>query len=355
MRTSFAVIGGGAVGLATAADLVRRGCSDLRICETDAKTVEALRKAGGVRYDGLIGSGFAPVRLITTSHADAVDGADVVMVSTTADAHPAVAAALAPILVDGQVVLLHQGYLAGALLFERNLRTYDCHAEVVLAETGTSVYSCARMAPNAVFVNGVKAWTEITSFPAGVEEQIIAMLGKAFPQLEPGTNTLETGLNNPNPSGHIPDYVFNLGLAKDDRARGTFHFRELWTEPVQRVKAQMESERLAVMSAMGFDGLTRDEFVRRCYPPGSGTRILAGAPRIGPELLPRYIWEDVPAGLVPLVALAAASGVKAPVCQMILDVVCLLFEADFVENGRNLQQLGIGELGPGEIIALFKG
>jgi opine dehydrogenase len=252
-------------------------------------------------------------------------------------------------------VILHQGYLGGTLLFERDLRRHGCRAELELAETATTVYSCARMTPASVFINGVKVWIEITSFPAGIEKQIIAKLSKAFPQFEPGTNTLETGLNNPNPSGHIPDYLFNLGLAYKDGVQGTFHFRELWIEPVQRVKARMESERLAVMSALGLRGMTRNEFVHRSYPAGSGARMTTGVPRFGPKLLPRYIWEDVPAGLVPLVALATTVGVDVPVSQLLIDVASVAFETDFVKKGRNLERLGIAGLDPAAIIALFAG
>jgi opine dehydrogenase len=343
------------MGLATAADLVRRGYSDVRLCDVDEQAVQALASAGGIQYEGLFGSGFARVTLATRSHAHAVAGANVILVSTLAGHQAQVAVALAPVLVDDQVVILHQGCTGGAFLFAQELRRHDCTAHIHLAETVNTVYLCGRQGLTSVFVKGVKAWLEITSFPAGSEEQILSRLDGTFPSFAPGTNSLETGLNNPNPMVHVPSYLGNLGLvgATSEAAQGTLYLGEIISEPVDRLVHLLDAERLAVMAALGLRAISYDDFGTRCYPPGAS--MTSGVPRFGPKLLPRFIEEDVPAGLVPIASLAAKVGINVPITRLLIDLASTLWKVDFVQTGRNLRCFGLADLDAEGVVAAFAG
>jgi opine dehydrogenase len=62
------------------------------------------------------------------------------------------------------------------------------------------------------------------------------------------------------------------------------------------------------------------------------------APR---SLNSRYIYEDIPTGLVPLSEIGKAVGVKTPLMDIIIDLANYLLKTDFRLEGRNLVNLGL--------------
>ncbi len=354
-KPTFAIIGAGAVGLATAADLVRRGYTKVRLCDIDPQVVDTLVEAGGIHYEGLVGSGFSPIQMSSHSHAEAISGADIIMISTIAATHASIAASIAPDLSEGQVVILHQGCTGGAFLFARELRNSGCRANILLADTMNTVYFCGRPEPNSVFIKGVKSWIEMTSYPAGSEDEIIARLDGAFPQFSPGTNSLETGLNNPNPMIHVPSYLFNLGMVdqKPEASPGVLYLGDIVSEPIKRIVLQLDDERLSVMNAYGLNAVSFDDFGSRVYPPGSN--LLSGVPRFGPILLLRFIEEDLPTGLVPIASLASVAGIETPVTNLLIRIASLIWGVDFMKTGRTIAHFGLTNLDPSGIVAAFVG
>ena len=55
----------------------------------------------------------------------------------------------------------------------------------------------------------------------------------------------------------------------------------------------------------------------------------------------RYIFEDIPTGLVPLVELGRASGVAMPTMRAVADLGCTISGQDFWSQGRSLEKLGL--------------
>ncbi len=85
--------------------------------------------------------GFAPLERVTTDVAEAVDGADLIIVVTGSTHHATVAQGLAPLLGDGQTILLIQGGTGGSLIVHRELYRAGCHTEVDVAEMDNYPYS----------------------------------------------------------------------------------------------------------------------------------------------------------------------------------------------------------------------
>lgn len=55
----------------------------------------------------------------------------------------------------------------------------------------------------------------------------------------------------------------------------------------------------------------------------------------------RYLFEDVPTGLVPISSLGALVGVNTPVMNQIIDLASMICNVDFRKTGRTLGNLGI--------------
>src|SRR5215469_15981933 len=102
-----AIIGAGIGGIYLAAQLGVAGFK-LRLHDIDDVRLADIRAFGGLDVEGEQG-GFAAVERTTGDLRSAIDGAEVIVVVTGGNAQPAVARSLAPLLCDGQIILLIQG------------------------------------------------------------------------------------------------------------------------------------------------------------------------------------------------------------------------------------------------------
>ena len=108
------------------------GCK-LRLHDLDDSRLADIRARGGIDVDGQ-GGGFAAIERVTTDLATAVEGADIIIIVTGGNAQETVAGALAPLLRDGQIILLIQGNTGGSLVFRRTLDAASCRAAVEVFE-----------------------------------------------------------------------------------------------------------------------------------------------------------------------------------------------------------------------------
>ena len=105
---SIAILGAGHGGLAAAADLGARGF-EVRLHARRAETLDPIRAQGGIVAKG-VQSGLVPVPLLTTDVAQAVDGADLVMLVVPSVAHEFYATALAPLMRPDLAVFVNPGH-----------------------------------------------------------------------------------------------------------------------------------------------------------------------------------------------------------------------------------------------------
>ncbi len=137
----------------------------LRLHDRDEARIERLRDRGGLDVEGLA-KGFAPIELVTPHLAPAVDGADVIDVVTGSLFGADVARSLAPLLRDGQSILLVQGGTGGSGLVRRELRAVRCRAEVDVSEMDNYPYSLGWPEPTRVKLTIVKRFLQVASLPA---------------------------------------------------------------------------------------------------------------------------------------------------------------------------------------------
>ena len=116
----------------------------------DDTRLAAIRARGGldVEIDGK--TAFSPVERVTTDLAAACGGAAVIAVCTGGTYQAGVARGLAPLMRDGQTVLLIQGNTGGSLAFRRGLDGEGCRAAVDIAVMDNYPYSCWRVSPTRI-------------------------------------------------------------------------------------------------------------------------------------------------------------------------------------------------------------
>src|SRR3954449_674199 len=136
-----AVIGGGNGGLASAFDFAQHG-HDVTLFAPPAFAdhVVAVERAGGISATGDL-DGFAPIRYAGSDAAEALSGAELVLLVGPAYATEPLAADAAPHLTEGTAVLVCPGSCAGAIACKRTAGIELDDPRYVVGETSTLPYA----------------------------------------------------------------------------------------------------------------------------------------------------------------------------------------------------------------------
>jgi opine dehydrogenase len=351
--TTIAIIGAGIGGVYLAAHLGVAGFK-LRLHDLDDARLADIRAMGGITVEGDAG-GFAAVEQATPNLRAAVDGADIIIIVTGGNAQEGAARLLAPLLRDGQLILLIQGNTGGSLVVRRALDASDCHAAVDIAEMDNYPYSCRRLAPTRIRPIVAKRWLQIASFPGNRIGAVFTRLSPLFPQAVAAPDIVSTGFTNANAMLHVANCVANA--ARIESGGGYKFYAEGVTPAVARLYEVINAERVAIAAALGaavpdlaewFDrayGVREASLVdtcRRLTYDADGPYQATGTPA---SLDHKYITEDVPVGLIPMSALGAAAGVPTPAIDALLETVRNMTGKDFAAEARTLDRLGFAGMG----------
>jgi opine dehydrogenase len=337
----YALIGLGAAGSGLAVSLAKAGQAISGWFDRDAETRRAVDAAGGLSYEGINGQGAVTLPRASPSAADAIDGASAIIVSTTADRHEEVARALASALLPDQLVVLHCGYVGGARMFSQALRAAGGIENPLLAELNNTVHLCGKINAATVAMRAEKRWLELAAEPTVLRHAATQAFLAHFPGYTTTERTLESGLNNPNPIGHVPATIGNavlLGRDLGDMTTGVLNFEEARLGKVNTIAAAFEAERDRLIMALGLDPLPSSVFSARAYP--AGTRLFGGVPRFGPKLQERFLTEDLPCSLVPMESIGRWIGCPTPITTAMIELSNVIAGADFRADGRTVERLG---------------
>ena len=346
---TVAIIGAGIGGLYLIAELGIAGFR-LRLHDIDDAKLAEIRVRGGVDVEGER-RGFAAVERATTDLEPAVDGADVIIIVTGGNAQAVVARSLAPVLRNGQVILLIQGNTGGSLIVRRALDDAGCRAEVDVSEMDNYPYSCWRLSPTRIRPIVRKRWLQIATFPGNRIGAVFPRLSSLFPEAVAAPNILYTGFTNANAMLHVANCVANAGRIESGDSYK--FYAEGVTPAVARLYEAINSERVAVAAAFGasvptladwFDSVygVREaalvETYKRLTYNNNGPYQATGTPK---SLDHKFITEDVPTGLIPMSALGRAAGVRTPAIDAVIEMVRSMTGKDFAADGRTLERLGL--------------
>ena len=358
-----AVIGAGLGGTALVAAMALSGYR-MRLHDlNDARLVE-IRNHGGIDVEGLY-TGFARAELVTPLLAPAVDGADIIIVCTGSTHHAEVARLLAPLLRDGQTILLVQGGTGGSLVVRNELARANCRARVDVAEVDNYPFSLSWPRPTAMRFTIRKEALQIAALPAARGPAVLAQLAAAFPQAVAAPNTLHTGLNNANAILHVANMVANAGRL-EAVGNGYRFYAEGYTPYAIKVLEAVSAERLDVARALGVELPSIHRWLLDAYRLG-GDDLAESFRRLTYEQTGPYQWtptpksmdhkyvtEDVPCGLVAMAALGDAVGVATPVIDGLIALSGTMLGRDFLEEGRTLEALGLTGKKAAEIKSVFE-
>lgn len=358
--TRIAIVGAGAGGCSAAAHLGQLGF-ETRLYSASAEALAPLQSIGGVRYEGVLGEGFTPIARITRDPAEALDGAEVVMLVSPAHRHETWVTAIAPHLRPDQVLFVSPGHTL--LLIPAVLRRHGMRAPT-FCETATLPYMCRRPEPTTVRIFRVSQFMIFSAFPGKDAQRLYETIRSVYPTIRPHPSLLDTLFPYGNAIHHPPSTLSNAG--RIEATGGDFYFYyDGITPSVGRLIDAVDRERRAVASALG---ATPMPFVELFYTMGYTTEA---AYRTGlaydafhqsqpdrwikaPTTLDhRYLLEDVPYGIVPYSELGRLAGVATPVIDAIIRLASIAMRRDFRAAGLTLDRLGLAGVPRDNVAALL--
>jgi opine dehydrogenase len=331
--------------LAIAGALALKGYS-VNVFNKTAERIRFAKLTGGVEVSGVM-EGFGKLDVVTTRIKDAIEGAEVLMVVVPATGHRYIAEVCAQHLKDGQIIVLNPGRTGGAMEFQAVLKKAKVKAEVLIAEAQTFIFASRTIGPAQSRIFGIKNVVPVAALPAFRTNEVVKVISKAFPQFVPAENVLKTSFDNIGAIFHPGPTLLNSG--RIESTAGDFeYYHEGITPSVAKVIEQMDYERIAVAEALGIEAISAHEWLDAAYGATGANLYEAIQNNVGykgisapASLQHRYIFEDVPASLVPIASIGDMLGVPTQMIKSMINLASGIHGVDYWATGRNVQRLGI--------------
>ncbi|MBA7545391.1 Opine dehydrogenase [subsurface metagenome] len=352
------VIGAGNGGLAIASHLALKE-HKVNLYSIFQEELESIISKGGIELEG-VEEGFALLDKVTNDIKLALEGAELIMIVTPANAHAKIARDCAPHLKDNQVVILNPGRTGGALEFDKVLTEEKIKNKPIIGEAQTLIYACRKISSTKVVIYGVKKSLSVASFPAKNTKRLIKVLNKAYPQFVPAVNVLETSLNNIGAIFHPAPTILNSARIESGEKFDYYH--EGITPVVATVLENIDRERLEVAKALKVKVQSAIEFLEESYGVKADSLYQAiqnnmayKGVKAPTAINIRYLTEDIPMSLVPIASIGHQLGVPTPNIDSIIKIGSTMLKIDFWKSGRTADKLGLRNLSSTEIINLVNG
>src|SRR5699024_10055054 len=274
-------------------------------------------------------------------------------------AHKNVAKSIAPFIKDGQIIMIFPGYW-GALEFRNTFKELQVNKQVYIAETESLIYTTRAIKPGHVRIRKIKENLEFSTLPSEHGEVVKKSLQDVYPQLTLTDTVLTTTLNNCNPIFHVPITLFNVGRIESDNE--FFFYPDGGTKSIVKVMEKLDKERLEIGEKLKINFSSCNELLKRFYKVDENNLYdnLQKNPAYQTGKAPnslnyRYIYEDIPYGLNPMLELGESLGVDMRTTDLLIKVACLIKDENLQEGALGLKDLGLQDLSAKEISILLKG
>ena len=180
-----------------------------------------------------------------------------------------------------------------------------------------------------------------------------------LPMLQAASSVLQTGFGN---VGAILHPTITLMNRNRIRSGVPFDFYTDGVTPeVAEVLSSADEERLSISRAFGVPVCSLPEWIASAYGHrgDSMLKTIGGNPayvgiKAPTTILHRYLLEDVPTGLIPMLELGRAAGIAAPTLRKLIDLACSALAGRAWQWPRTLRTLGLEGLSAAQIRDRFE-
>ena len=338
------VMGAGNSGFAMAAHLSKYG-NEVTLWNRSRKTIATIMETKVIQCTGIV-HGDIPIYKVTTDIGEALEDPDMVLITTPAHSHKDLAKLIAENINKSTIIVLNPGRTFGALEFDYIYRQYNQMHRQIVAETQTIIYTCRKIGDDGVNVIALKEDVLIAALDSISNEELIRKMPFCIQdRFIPAKSIVETSIGNVGMILHCAPMLLNVGWTESKRYNYKYYHDGV-SPTVSKFIEEVDKERVAVSAALGYQvESTKDWFHRTYHVEGESLYECIqnnhayddiNAPV---SLNHRYIYEDIPCGLVPLEAMGNKLGIDMAYTSLVIDLSSALLDTDFRAIGRNLDYI----------------
>jgi opine dehydrogenase len=358
----FAVLGSGNGARAWSAQIAAKGYPVVMWEPLEESgDFQKLSKAPHIRLEGDINIS-GTLAGVTGNIAEALQGAQVILIVVPSFAHTPVFLKMIPHLQDGQQVILVPGNF-GAYRLKKMMADAGCKKKIFLSTTGTMPYACRITAFDTVKIFKRKFIMHLATSPASAGKEILDLLNDIFSgyiQYTGFEHILAQDLSNLNYVMHPYPVLLNYGRI-ELRAETFRHYMDGVTPLISEQMELLDRERIEIGKKTGFRLTAVLDLLKLYYGQNDSKTIYEYvnsketpyADLVGQNVKSRYITEDVPGLVMPTALLAKKSGAPSPRADTIVDLASQLHKTDYWTSGTTLESIGIGDKSINEIIDMM--
>lgn len=331
------VCGAGHQGFSMAAHLALNGI-DVNLWNRTQRNIQMVIDTGIIHCSGIV-NGDAKISKISSNIADVID--DFVMVTVPSSAHRDIARRLAPFVHKEMIIILNPGRTFGAIDFAEELKRNGVIELPHIAETQTIVYTCRKSGKNSASILALKNDVKIAALKGSNIEYILAKMPECLKSyFSPVNSVALTSLSNIGMVLHCAPVMMNVGWIESEKADFKYYYDGI-SKSIAHFLEKIDTERQKVAKKSGFEVESLKQWLERMYLVAGNSLFECirnneayreiDAP---PTINTRYIFEDVPNGLVPVETMGIEYGVPTPNITTIINLACSVMDTDYRATGR---------------------
>ena len=331
------ICGAGHQGFSMAAHLALNGL-DVNLWNRTQAHIQKVIDTGIINCSGIV-NGEARISKASSNIADVIS--NFVMVTTASIGHKDIARQLAPYVNPEMVVVLNPGRTFGAIEFVEELKKCGVKELPQIAETQTIVYTCRKTGLNSTDIIALKNGVEIASIRGSDIDYIMKRMPQCLKSFfKPVDSVGITSLSNVGMILHCAPVLMNIGWIESKTTDFKYYYDGI-SPSIAHFLEKLDKERQAVANEGGFCVESVKDWLNRSYGIAGSTLYECirnnkayeeiDAP---PTINTRYLYEDVPNGLVPIETMGKELGVVTPNISMIIDLACSIMDVDYRKTGR---------------------
>ena len=334
---NYCVIGAGHGGQALAAYLQYLGNTTVLYNRTKI-VVDQIKSYGGIELQGMINTMVKGV-YATSNLKEAIERSDVIMVCIPAHAHQDIASKMAKYLKPNHKIVINPGRTLGAFMFTKYLREAGLEMDLPIAETDTFTLTSRKVRPGVSQVFARKKLVQVAALTPEHTTSVYDDLVHSFPMMRPAESVIITSLSNIGMIFHPFASLMNIGRIECEETY--LHYKEGITPTIAKFLEKLDQERIQLGEYFGYPLHSAQQWLSDVY--GVASDNLYGALQATTQyneisspadINTRYIFEDIPTGIVPILELAKLANTPHKYLQLVLDLANSLYGIDFREIGR---------------------
>lgn len=179
-----------------------------------------------------------------------------------------------------------------------------------------------------------------------MNKNIIESLPKCLHNyLKPAKSMIETSIGNVGMILHCAPLLLNAGWTESNNHMYKYYYDGI-TPSVGNLIEKIDNERIEVSKLLGSEVESTREWLKRTYMiegdnlyeciQNNNAYKTIDAPA---SLKHRYIFEDIPCGLVPLESIGKSLGLPMHNTSLVISLASSILDVDFRATGRNLEEI----------------